>query len=82
MGELSAQEVRELVSDLIVQKDEEYTWVTGEVELVTRSDGRVRGRLKSTDESSVVLATGAEDRRVCFADVMNVIVQMSSPGPE
>lgn len=82
MNELSAQEVRELVSDLIVQKDEEYTWVTGEVELITRSDGEVRGQLKSADESSVVLATGAEDRRIRFEDVVNVLVHMSSPGPE
>lgn len=42
MAELSPREVRELLQDLIVSKDEEYTWVTGEVDLVTRTGGKSR----------------------------------------
>lgn len=82
MAELSPHEVRDLVGDLMVRRDEPYTWVTGEVELVTRSEGRIRGELKSVDAQSLVVGTSSGDRRCRFQDVVNVIVQMSSPGPE
>jgi hypothetical protein len=61
---------------------ESYTWVTGEVELRTREGGRIRGALKSADDLSVVLATSTGDQRIGFSEIVNVIVQMASPGPE
>ena len=79
---MSEQEVREVVNDVLAQKAAEYTWVTGEVTLVTRSSEEIRGELMSADKFSVVVATDGGDRQVSLADVINVLIQMSSPGPE
>lgn len=79
---MSEQEAREYVLGLLNQMAEPYTWVTGEVELHTRGGGPIPGTLKSADDSSVVLATSTGDQRIGFSEIVNVIVQMASPGPE
>lgn len=82
MSELSEREVRDVLNDVMAQKDAEYTWVTGEVTIVTRDGGEIRGDLRSADRYSVVVVTDAGEHQVCFGDVVNVMVQMRSPGPE
>jgi hypothetical protein len=57
------------------------SWVT-RVGLVTRSSGTVEGVLEGLEDDVAVVSTPAGERRVPIAEIENLSVHLTSPGPE
>jgi hypothetical protein len=57
------------------------SWVTG-VGLVTRSSGTIEGVLESLEDNVAVLSTPTGERRIRIAEIENVLLHLTSPGPE
>jgi hypothetical protein len=80
--QLTEAEARRHIHELLEEMGRDYTWVTGKVELHTRAGEKIAGTLRRADDSSVLLATASGERRVAFRELVDLIVTMSSPGPE
>lgn len=79
---LSESEVRETLADILDQRSRPYTWVTGKLDLVLSSGETLRGDLERIERRNAIVRTGAGVVEVALAEVENVLVWMSSPGPE
>jgi hypothetical protein len=79
---LSESEVGAMLSDVLDERSRPYTWVTGELDLVLGSDKTVHGTLERVVGPNAIVRTARGVVEVPLSEVEDVILYMSSPGPE